>query len=126
MKRISVVVFLLLIGACSGEPAKSGLPAPAPGPAPAGDVEAGRKLIDQYACVACHVIPGAEGGGSMGPSLDKIATRPTISGRVPNDPKTMAAYLQNPSAVDPPTRMPAVGLSEEEAQHITAYLFTLK
>lgn len=92
-----------------------------------GNPETGRQLIEKYACLACHQIPGFEGPqGFLGPSLEGMASRPTISGRVPNDVTTMTAYLQNPPAIDPPTRMPPLGISEEEARHVTAYLFTLK
>jgi cytochrome c2 len=120
MKRI-IPPFLLLIAACSAE--QPAAPAPQPPPAMAGDAAQGKQLIDKYACAACHHIPGTEGPhGTLGPDLAGIKSRP-IGGRVPNDAATMVAYLQNPPAIDPPTRMPPLGVTEEEAKHMTAYLF---
>ena len=118
MKRIVAIVALL--AACSAERPVSTL-------APAGDPENGRALIQKYACLACHAIPGFDAPqGTLAPSLAGMASRSTISGRVPNDPATMAAFLQNPPAVDRGNQMPPLGISEEEARHISAYLFTLK
>lgn len=95
--------------------------------AASGDATNGKKLIDQYACLSCHRIPGFDGPqGSMGPSLEAFAARKAIAGGIPNEPATIAAYLQNPQGVDPQNRMPPLGITEAEARDITAYLFTLQ
>jgi cytochrome c2 len=127
MKLIAFGLFLLaLLPGCSSEK---------PGPADAtpvaaaatGDAARGKQIIDQYACLSCHKIPGFDGPqGSMGPSLEAFAGRKAIAGGIPNEPATIAAYLQNPQAVDPQNRMPPLGITEAEARDITAYLFTLK
>ena len=118
MKRIVAIV--VLFAACAAE-------RPATVVAPAGNRETGKELIQKYACLACHQIPGFDGPqGSLAPALAGMASRPAISGRVPNDPATMTAFLQNPQAVDPQNQMPPLGISEDEARHITAYLLTLK
>lgn len=121
MKRAVAVVCFLLASCREAEK-----PAAPPPPPPIGNAEAGRQHIEKYSCVACHVIPGITGdGGSLGPDLAGFASRPTINGRVPKKPETVVAYLQNPSAVDPETSMPPLGLTEPEAKDITAYLMTL-
>ena len=124
----TTLIVILLLTACGREaPRETPPPTSSSAPQITGNVQTGKELIEKYACLACHRIPGfAEPQGSMGPSLEGIASRPAIAGRVPNDPATMVAYLQNPPAVDPATRMPPLGISEEEARHMTAYLFTLQ
>jgi cytochrome c len=127
MKPIAFGLLLLaLLPGCSSE--KPGEAGAAPVAAAAtGDAANGKKLIDQYACLSCHKIPGFDGPqGSMGPSLEAFAARKAIAGGIPNEPATIAAYLQNPQAVDPQNRMPPLGITEGEARDITAYLFTLK
>ena len=126
MKKTAIALSLaVLLTACSPErPAGAEAGAAAQ---PAGNAGNGRKLIDQYSCISCHMIPGIEGPhGSMGPTLEAFSRRPAIAGRIPNRPDTIAAYLQNPQAVDPQNRMPPLGITEAEARDITAYLFTLK
>jgi cytochrome c len=129
MRTIAIVALTLgLFARCSAEkPAGQNTPTPATASAAAGDAAAGKKLIDQYACLSCHKIPGFDGPqGSMGPSLEAFAKRKAIAGGIPNEPQTVAAYLQNPQAVDPHNRMPPLGITEPEARDITAYLMTLK
>lgn len=130
MRTIAIATLVLgLFARCSAEKpaAQSPQARVAPAPAAAGSASAGKKLIDQYACLSCHKIPGFEGPqGSMGPSLEAFASRKTIAGGIPNEPQTVTAYLQNPQAVDPQNRMPPLGISEPEARDITAYLLTLR
>src|SRR5690606_31661867 len=46
-----------------------------------GDALAGRKALQQYLCVTCHVIPGVVGANQhVGPSLAGLATRKYIAG----------------------------------------------
>ena len=125
MRRLATFAIVFLVACSAEKPAAQTQTATAP--AIAGDAARGKEFIEKYACTACHHIPGFEGdSGSLGPDLAGIASRSEIGGRVPNNPATMASYLQNPPGVDPSTRMPPLGVSEEEARHITAYLFTLR
>lgn len=111
MRRFAAI---LLLAACSREPHS-------------GDVARGKQLIDQYGCNACHVIPGITGPrGMVGPSLDHIATRATLARKFPNNPETMARWLQNPQAMDPQNAMPNLNIAPADSRDITAYLFTLK
>ena len=122
MKR-AVLVTILLSLAC-GRPEKTASQlAPPP---PIGNAGAAKTHIEKYACQACHVIPGLGDGGSLGPDLTGFASRPRLNGRVPKNPQAVAAYLQNPIAIDAQTSMPAVGMTESEAKDIAAFLETLK
>lgn len=129
MRSLTIPLICIMVTACGNEapqevPARAASAAAAP---TAGDAAVGRDRIDQYACLACHRIPGFDGPqGSLGPSLEGIGRRALIGGRVPNDPQTMTAFLQDPQAVDPQSRMMSIGVTAEDARHIAAYLFTLE
>lgn len=92
-----------------------------------GDAEHGRELIRTYGCGTCHSVPGVTGAnGLVGPPLDGIASRSYIGGVLPNAPDNMLRWLHDPRAVDPRTAMPNVGVTESDARHIAAYLYTLR
>ncbi len=104
-------------------------PAAAPAP-PAGAAPAeGAALIQQKGCGTCHTIPAIPGAnGVIGPNLAGVASRPRIAGGVvPNtSPDDLKRWILNPPAVKPGTAMPNLGLSDDEATKIVAYLETLK
>ena len=92
-----------------------------------GDPGRGRAAIKRYGCQACHTIPGVEGADSLvGPPLDRIASRTYVAGVVTNTPGNMVRWIRDPHGVDPLTAMPNLGVSEEDARDIAAYLYTLK
>lgn len=92
-----------------------------------GDPERGRLLVQQYQCAACHFIPEVQGvGGDAGPTLEHMGRLSYIAGSIPNQPENMIRFLQNPPAVKPGTLMPALGISEDEARHMAAFMYTLK
>lgn len=91
-----------------------------------GAPEQGLLLIHAYGCGACHVIEGVRGArGTVGPTLENYAERSLLAGIVPNTPENLVPWLINPLALDPQSGMPPMGISEAEARHIAAYLFTL-
>jgi cytochrome c oxidase subunit II len=118
--------------AASPAPATSPQPAPAapPQPAPAaGDPVVGTMLIQQKGCGACHTIPGIPGAnGTIGPNLGGVASRnPIAGGAVPNTgPADLKAWIMNPPGLKPGTIMPNLGLTDQEATNIVAFLETLK
>jgi cytochrome c len=122
MRFASSIGFLgLLLAACDdgGVPAHLAVAG--------GDAEIGRALIAAHGCTACHRIPGVRMPvGAVGPPLDDFGRRAYLSGRLPNRPETLTAWLQNPPAIDPGTAMPALGLDRVAAGHVAAYLYTLR
>jgi cytochrome c len=113
------LALVALLAACSGEPGKPKVLG--------GDASKGRLLVAQYQCGACHKIPETRGaGGEVGPSLEGFGKLSYIAGRIPNQPDRLVAWLMNPPALKPGTAMPAMGLTEPEARHIAAFLYTLK
>jgi cytochrome c1 len=92
-----------------------------------GDAATGRKLVAQYQCGACHRIPDVPGaGGETGPDLDKFGRLSYIAGGIPNVPPRLVAWLLDPPALKPGTRMPDMGMTDQEARHIAAFLYTLR
>lgn len=97
--------------------------------APGSPAAEGAQIIATKPCVGCHVIPGIPGAnGAVGPSLAGVASRTRIAGgAVPNTgPDDLKKWIMNPGALKPGTAMPNVGLSDDEATKIVAYLETLK
>jgi cytochrome c1 len=87
----------------------------------------GKIVIVEYRCGSCHVIPGIRGAqGVFGPPLTHMALRSYIGGIFPNNPPNMIGWLIAPSAMKPKTAMPALGLSNQQARDITAYLESLR
>ena len=119
-------------GKAGGTPNQLGSAA-ASGAAPVvqpGSIEAeGAQIIAQKPCVGCHTIPGVPGAtGTVGPNLGGVASRTKIAGgAVPNTgPDDLKKWILNPPALKPGTLMPNVGLTDDEATKIVAYLELLK
>jgi cytochrome c2 len=92
-----------------------------------GDVRRGRTAIRNYGCGTCHTIPGiAEARGLVGPPLTSLANRVYIAGVLTNTPDNLMDWIQRPRRADRQTAMPNVGVTEEDARDIAAYLYTLK
>lgn len=92
-----------------------------------GDPRRGKEEIRHHGCGSCHTIPGVAGASALvGPPLDHMAKRSYIAGVLPNTPENMRAWIMHPQAVKPKNAMPDVGLDDEDAKHITAYLYTLE
>jgi cytochrome c len=120
LDRSGLVLALALLGACEED-------VPAHLRVVDGDPDRGRALIASYGCTACHAIPGvAAFVGTVGPPLAGFSRRGYIAGRLPNRPMMLTAWLRDPPAIDPATAMPDLGLSEAEARHVAAYLYTLR
>jgi cytochrome c len=91
-----------------------------------GDPERGKVAIKKYACGACHIIPGIEGAvGRESHPLFGFANRGDIAETVVNTPDNLVRWIQRPTEIRPRTRMPIMGVSEQEAKDIAAYLYTL-
>lgn len=92
-----------------------------------GDPAQGRRLVTRYGCGACHTIPGIpRARGSVGPTLAGFRDQSYIAGILPNRPGALVDWLQSPPRHAPDTVMPDMGVSEAEAEHMAAYLYTLE
>jgi cytochrome c len=122
VKRL--ILLALLLAACN----RPETPQPAAPPTPSPQIEQGKQVAARYGCGVCHVIPGVpEATGALGPSLAGVASRPTISeGVVQNTPANLTQYILKPGSMNPQSRMPPMGLNNDEAEAVTAFLMTLK
>jgi putative membrane protein len=92
-----------------------------------GDVDRGRDAIQSFGCGACHEIRGVRGAtGRVGPSLNGIAARVYIAGYLPNEPELLIRWIMAPQAYRDPTAMPALGVTEQQARDMAAYLYSMK
>lgn len=121
-----------------------------PEPPVRGDALRGRTLVETVGCFACHMVGEsyeqlreekraklrAKGHTpteieremlqfernlllrSRGPSLDKMGAK--------TNPAWLYAWLKDPKALYPKTRMPNLRLTDQEAADITAYLMSLQ
>jgi cytochrome c len=116
-------------GKAGGTPNQLGEPVAAAQLAPGSPAAEGQALIATKPCVGCHTIPGVPGAnGTVGPNLAGVASRPKIAGGAVNNggPDDLKAWISNPPGLKPGTAMPNVGLTDDEATKIVAYLETLK
>ncbi|MGA2601125.1 MAG: cytochrome c oxidase subunit II [Bryobacteraceae bacterium] len=90
-------------------------------------VSEGQKVFERTACMNCHTVAGTAANGRYGPDLTHLMSRDTIaSGAAPNTPVNMRRWVQEPNAIKPGCKMPAMGLSDPDLNAVTAYLETLR
>lgn len=90
-------------------------------------VEAGRKVFEGQACMNCHTVSGTAATGRFGPDLTHLMTRATLaSGAMDNTPENLRQWIKSPDTFKRGALMPAMQLNDEQLDHITAYLETLK
>jgi len=91
-----------------------------------GDSSQGKALIESKGCGACHVIPGiSQARGLVGPPLYFFSRRTMIAGELPNTPENLVRWIKDPKQVEPGTAMPDLGLTDQQARDVAAYLYTL-
>ena len=121
MSRLPPFVTAVVLAACgpgNGGPGQEVLASAG------GDPAAGAVAIARYGCGSCHVIPGVERArGLVGPPLTDFAGRTYIAGKAYNTPENLAAWIRLPDSVEPGTVMPTLGVSEQDARDIAAYLY---
>ena len=94
---------------------------------PQSGLSAGERVFESTACVNCHTVSGTPAKGKFGPDLTHLMSRDTIAaGAVPNTPETLRLWIKNPDAIKPGSKMPAMGLSDQDLDAVTAYLETLR
>jgi len=79
--------------------------------------DTGKRLyLNKYGCNACHRI--GESGGIVGPALDRAGFRLNSTWAY--------RWIKYPQSMKPQTRMPNLGLSDQDAKAVAMYLATLK
>jgi cytochrome c2 len=82
----------------------------------------GPALIKNYGCSACHAISGSSSKPRVGPSLEQLPDQLYIAGKLSNTPENLIRWIQHPEEFRPGTAMPNLGVGEEDARDIAAYL----
>jgi mono/diheme cytochrome c family protein len=96
-------------------------------PTHAGDAGRGRHALQQYGCIVCHEIPGIVGATApVGPPLEHMALRSFVGGVIVNTPENMVRWLRTPQQFVPDGAMPNLGVSEQDARDMAAYLQKLR
>jgi cytochrome c oxidase subunit 2 len=96
-------------------------------PHPADNTSEGQRVFETTACINCHAVAGTVANGHFGPDLTHLMSRDTIaSGAAPNTPDNLRQWIRDPDAIKPGSKMPAMGLSEQQLNAVTAYLLTLR
>ena len=90
-----------------------------------GDPVRGEAMFIQYGCGSCHALRNVRTAtGAVGPPLDGIATRVIVAGHLANTPQNMQRWIRDPQQVSPGTAMPDLNVGGQDAQDITAFLYT--
>lgn len=93
----------------------------------AADPANGRRLLYSYGCGSCHAIPGVgEADGTIGPPLRGFGNRSYIAGVLQNTPENLFRWIAQPQELQPGNAMPDLGVTQEQARDIAAYLYTLR
>jgi cytochrome c1 len=94
---------------------------------PGGNPSAGKLAIHEYGCGACHTVPGVRGAnGLAAPPLTHFARRSFIAGEASNTPHNLIRWIRAPDSIEPGTAMPNLGVIEQLARDMAAYLYTLR
>jgi cytochrome c oxidase subunit 2 len=87
----------------------------------------GHRIFETTACINCHAVAGTVASGRFGPDLTHLMSRDTIAaGAAKNTPENLRQWISNPDAIKPGSLMPAMQLSDQELDALTAYLETLR
>ncbi|HLK51298.1 MAG TPA: c-type cytochrome [Bryobacteraceae bacterium] len=92
-----------------------------------GVAQRGHSVILDKHCGSCHTIPGvSDAKGVVGPPLMFFGRRTFIAGQLPNNPDNLVRWIRNPQSVEPDTAMPDLGLTDQQARDVVAYLYQLR
>ena len=88
---------------------------------------AGERVFLSAPCALCHSISGTGAGSNVGPDLTHLASRRTIAaGTLANNAANLMAWILDPQAIKPGTKMPAVQLDPKSLVSLVSYLQGLK
>lgn len=92
-----------------------------------GAASRGQQVFAANVCVSCHTIRGANAGGQAGPDLTHLASRATLAaGVLPNDARSLRAWIADPQRYKPGALMPLVPLSDADLDALVEYLGSLR
>jgi cytochrome c oxidase subunit 2 len=75
----------------------------------------------------CHTIRGTVATGRFGPDLTHLMSRETLaSGAMLNTKENLREWIRNPDTFKQGALMPAMQLTDQQLDELTAYLSTLR
>jgi cytochrome c oxidase subunit 2 len=78
-------------------------------------------------CVSCHAVKGTPAQGIVGPNLTHLGSRERFAGSMfERTDENLAAWLEDPPARKPGSKMPDLDLTDEQITALVAYLQSLK
>ncbi len=87
----------------------------------------GEHVFLSQACASCHTIRGTSAQGGVGPDLTHVGSRTTLAAlTIPNDPRALEQWIEDPQHVKPGNKMPALGLNHGDVSSLVAYLDHLR
>jgi cytochrome c oxidase subunit 2 len=93
---------------------------------PTGDAAEGKAVFTRTACVGCHSIRGVS-TGALGPDLTHFGSRALFgAGLWPTTVEHVVAWVKDPPALKPGSKMPNLHLTDAEARALAIYLTSLK
>jgi cytochrome c len=91
-----------------------------------GDPQRGAAAIARYGCSSCHTIGGiVDAHGLVGPPLTGLRDRMYVAGILENEPRNLTQWIREPKVVNPKTAMPQLGVSQQDALDIAAYIYSI-
>jgi cytochrome c oxidase subunit II len=95
-------------------------------PEPEGAAAEGKAVFTRSACVGCHTIRGVS-AGALGPDLTHFGSRALFgAGLWPTTVDHVVAWVKDPAALKPGSKMPNLHLTDAEAKALAVYLTSLK
>lgn len=92
-----------------------------------GEAQIGKQLLTDYGCIGCHVVPGIRAEPAyVGPPLDHWGQRSYIAGALPNNQRNLVRWIVDPQDVEDGTAMPDLGVGQQDATNMAAYLLSLE
>jgi cytochrome c oxidase subunit 2 len=87
----------------------------------------GQRVFMNSGCALCHAIGGTEARATVGPDLTHFKSRMTIAaGALANTRANLTRWIENPAAIKPGVRMPALPFKPAQLTALVSYLETLK
>ena len=86
----------------------------------------GGELNRARAAVELNLARAAGANALVGPPLTSFSRRSYIAGHLSNNPDLLIRWIRHPHGFKQETAMPEMGVGEQDARDIAAYLYTLK
>jgi cytochrome c oxidase subunit 2 len=84
-------------------------------------------FAENQQCVSCHAVKGTPAQGVVGPNLTHFAGRERFAGSMfERTDENLEAWLRDPPARKPGSKMPDLDLTDEQITALVAYLQSLK